>query len=430
MSKSPLRSGTFGPLSAGMKRLLRLLVSILPDSWRGRLVRLQFKVRLENPDGIEFKLAETEVELRSALRLLHDSYVASGLMHPHPSGMRATAYHALPTTSTLIAKKKGQVIATVSMVRNNPLGLPLEKIFNLDKIKAKSAQITEISSLAIHPDFRGHKGLFFLLTKYLMEYSLCFYNVDFWVIAVNPRHYSIYRHIFLFDDLEKSVVAYDFVCGAPAMGLVTDLAQLKIRFFEMYSKGPYYRDLYSFYFNSGLTLSCFKFPDRTFHKTMDPVLTPKIFKNIFIDSTDLLNEISAAELQLLYTCYSSAPEFLKLFPTKNLERSYDRRRGASRFGVRFEGFVIPLEKGRLIPISVTSVTTNGFLAELKTPDLLSQDELFHARIKIGPFNIEDLLIKVRWVSAEKTVGFEIVGQSNSWGFLIAQLMFELNGNVA
>ena len=93
-----------------MKKLIRSLIGLLPASLRGKLVRKQFKVRLENPDNIIFKLAETEEELRSALDLLHDSYVATGLMDPHYSGMRATVYHALPTTSTLIAKKN-KVIA-------------------------------------------------------------------------------------------------------------------------------------------------------------------------------------------------------------------------------------------------------------------------------------------------------------------------------
>lgn len=413
-----------------MKKLIRALIGLLPESLRGKLVRRQFKVRLENPDNIIFKLAETEIELRSALALLHDSYVATRLMEPHYSGMRATVYHALPTTSTLIAKKGKRVIATISMVRNNPLGLPLEKIFNLEKIKNQSSHITEISSLAIDPEFRGQRGLFFLLTKFMMEYSLRFYKVDYWVIAVNPKHYEIYKDIFLFDDLQKSAVSYDFVRGAPAVGLIADLSQLKIRFFETYSKGPYYRDLYNFYFNAGLSLPCFQFPVRTINKTMDPVLTPKIFKSIFMESTGLIDEISTEELGLLYSSYASAPEFLKLFPKDEFEKFYDRRRGASRFEVRFEGFLAPEKGGKSIPIVVTSVTYNGFMAELQNSDLPKLDELFEVRLRIGPYDVEDLFVRTCWVSQSKTSGFEIIRSSSTWEFQISQLLYELKGDVA
>lgn len=389
------------------------------------MVRREIHLQYAAPDGVLFKLADTEEELRGALHLLHDSYVNSGLMKPHFSGMRATVYHALPTTSTLIAKKDDVVIGTVSMIRNNPLGLPLEKIFDLSKIKSRTSHVTEISSLAIHPQFRGNKGLFFLLTKYLMEYSLRYYHVDYWVIAINPKHYQIYKDIFLFDDLETSSKSYDFVEGAPALGLYVNLNQLKVKFFEMYSKCPTHQDLFSFYFNPILTLPFFFFPNRTFHKAMDPVLTPSIFKKIFIEDTGLISSLTDSERELLQTAYSSAPKFLELFPQKNLRRVPERRRTASRFSFMSDGYLQPIDEGLIIPMKVTSVSEHGFSAELMSDIKPEVGANYFAKIKVGPFNVEEAFVKTCWAAPNKTAGFEIIGQSNAWNVLISQLLKEL-----
>ena len=51
------------------------------------------------PKTLVVKLAETKHEVAAALGLLHDTYVREGYMKPHPSGMRLTIYHALPSPS-------------------------------------------------------------------------------------------------------------------------------------------------------------------------------------------------------------------------------------------------------------------------------------------------------------------------------------------
>jgi hypothetical protein len=72
--------------------------------------------------------------------LLHDAYVGSGFMKPHPSGMRVTIYHALPTTTTLCAKYDGQVVGTLSLIRESVLGFPLQRIFDLTAIREKKGK--------------------------------------------------------------------------------------------------------------------------------------------------------------------------------------------------------------------------------------------------------------------------------------------------
>ena len=52
-------------------------------------------------------------------------------MTPDPSGLRVTIYHALPTTTTLCAKYDGQVVGTITLIRESVLGVPAQAIFDL-----------------------------------------------------------------------------------------------------------------------------------------------------------------------------------------------------------------------------------------------------------------------------------------------------------
>src|SRR5690349_8210347 len=77
------------------------------------------------PPGLTISLARSGEDLEAAYRLLHDVYVEIGFMEPHPSGLRLNVFNALPQTSVAVAKIDGKVIGTLTLTRENPLGLPL-----------------------------------------------------------------------------------------------------------------------------------------------------------------------------------------------------------------------------------------------------------------------------------------------------------------
>lgn len=148
------------------------------------------------PANLTLKLAETQEELEACFRLLHDAYVASNLMQPHPSGLRATLYHALPTTSTLLAKYDDQVVGTVSLIRQSRLGFPMQKIFQIDAIERAGGNIAEVSALAVARRFQAKGGVvLFPLLKFMYEYATRYFDTRHLVIAVNPRHIDFYESI-------------------------------------------------------------------------------------------------------------------------------------------------------------------------------------------------------------------------------------------
>jgi hypothetical protein len=173
------------------------------------------------PEEMEFKLAESIEEYTQAFRILHDSYVDAGFMQKDPSGLRVTLYHLLKSTSTFVAVDRGEVVATIAMVRDSSFGLPMDKIYNLSSFRDRGERLGEVSALAIRRDYRGHGGeLLFCLIRMMWLHTLSYHRIDNFVIAVNPQKADLYRSIFYFHDLpgQSTVNQYSFVQGAPAVG--------------------------------------------------------------------------------------------------------------------------------------------------------------------------------------------------------------------
>ena len=84
------------------KQLWNLMLQ-LPTFIKTPLLRSVVEFPQDISPTLRFKVAETKSELEQAFKLLHDGYVNEQLMTPHPSGLRVTKYHSLPSTTTLIA---------------------------------------------------------------------------------------------------------------------------------------------------------------------------------------------------------------------------------------------------------------------------------------------------------------------------------------
>jgi len=133
---------------------VRKLISWLPREQRFKVFRSFADCNPAPSSRLQLKIAETKEELEACFAVLHDAYVDSGFMKPDPSGMRVTIYHALPTTTTLCAKYDGEVVGTISLIRESALGVPLQKIFDLNSVREKEGLIAEVSALAVHRRFR------------------------------------------------------------------------------------------------------------------------------------------------------------------------------------------------------------------------------------------------------------------------------------
>ena len=96
-----MKKGLIASVHKQWRLALRKAFSLFPRSLRFAIFRSFAECDPKPGDRLVLKIAETREELEQCFSLLHDAYVGEGFMKPAASGLRATIYHALPTTTTL-----------------------------------------------------------------------------------------------------------------------------------------------------------------------------------------------------------------------------------------------------------------------------------------------------------------------------------------
>ncbi|MCB0422797.1 MAG: hypothetical protein KDD61_17485, partial [Bdellovibrionales bacterium] len=229
------------------------------------------------------------------------------------SGLRLNIFQALPGTTTFVALWENQVIATLCTITDNPLGLPMDKIYDLSEIRKQFRRISEASGLAIDKEFRGHHGkILFPIIKFLFAFCERYTQSDCMVIAVNPKQNAFYEDILFFQNLNAPLVGnYDFVKGAPAVGKYLDLTNFRFLYKSKYNDSQdKERNLYHFLFQ--LEKEQLKFPEKRQGLTYLPVMHPTLLANIFEEKERLISSLPQDVLLKLRSLYN-LPEYEELF---------------------------------------------------------------------------------------------------------------------
>ncbi|MEO7938391.1 MAG: hypothetical protein ABIR55_07195 [Burkholderiaceae bacterium] len=348
---------------------LRKAFSLFPQSVRFAIFRSFVECDPAPDKRLVLKIADTKEELEACFRLLHDAYVSSGFMKPAPSGLRATIYHALPTTTTLCAKFDDEVVGTLSLIRESVFGFPLQAIFDLKAVRARGGKIAEVSALAVHPDFRKTGGaILFPLMKFMYEYCTTFFDTRHLVIAVNPNRIEMYESLLLFKRLAESKVdSYDFANGAPAVGAALDLRSAPRKYKDIYDKKPRRRNLYDYFVRT--ELANIRLPQRRYHTTNDPVMTTELLDYFFNQRTQVFEHLSNREKMLLHAIYD-LPEHQKMLPTMSEPpKSGKHLRQHQRYSLKCPGnFLVQGADGKAIATSlrVVELSVFGFLAHAES----------------------------------------------------------------
>ncbi len=366
------------PLIASARKLwhlgLRKAFSLFPRSGRFAIFRSFVECDPKPDKRLVLKIAETEEELEQCFALLHDAYVGAGFMKPAPSGLRATIYHALPTTTTLCAKFDGKVVGTLSLIRESVFGFPLQAIFDLNEIRARGGKIAEVSALAVHPDFRKTGGaILFPLMKFMYEYCTTFFDTRHLVIAVHPTRIEMYESLLFFERLtENKVDSYDFANGAPAVGASLDLRGAPRKYREVYGKKSPKKNLYAYFVK--VKLPNIVLPGRRYFTTNDPVMTTNLLDHFFNQRTKVFEGLGMRERILLHSIYN-LPEHQKMLPSidENDEAqktavSGKHLRQHQRYSLKCPGnfMLTSLEgKSKATNLLVVELSNFGFLAHAK-----------------------------------------------------------------
>lgn len=185
-------------------------------------------IPLVTPGGrrrsIDYCVATEQTELEGAFRLVYDMYLEGGLTLPHPARMRVNKYHLLPTTHVFVARCDSQVLATVTLVEEGSLGLPMESLYGdaVEALRGPNERFAEVTGLA---HSRSEEWLGVAVVERLMSLmsqSALSRGVDRLLITVNPQHVKFYERRIGFHVFDQ-VRPHPSVCGKPAVPLQLNL---------------------------------------------------------------------------------------------------------------------------------------------------------------------------------------------------------------
>lgn len=149
--------------------------------------------------ALEVGIAVSREELTGAFELVYRSYLAKRYIGSHSGGIVYQSTFGLSSSRTLIAVTQvGEVIGTLTLVGDNPLGLQLEVTYSdeVRLLRKQGRKVAEVTCLAVEPgaEFRP-RAVFFALTQFALHYAY-WQRYDDLLLAIHPRHYRFYWHCF------------------------------------------------------------------------------------------------------------------------------------------------------------------------------------------------------------------------------------------
>lgn len=290
-------------LRTAKRRFFWKCLGLLPQKIRSALVRSQFRVEYELPSGLEFKIAETREELEQSFKLLYEEFHSQGVMPENPALMRITKYHALPGTTVLIGKMHGQVICTLSVIRDSHMGLPVDSAWNLDELRKQSSTIAEISALAISRSAQGRRGKILLpFCKFMHEYCVNYAGIDIIVASTLSVVKEFYSSLLLFEPIgDGKPIPYGFVNNFLSTGQFLDLRTSVEKYIATYNHKMPAQNLYKYFCETHFEQ--FKFPNKTYGQCIYPVMSPETLDYFFHKRLSVFEQMTSEERQFLKSSY-------------------------------------------------------------------------------------------------------------------------------
>jgi hypothetical protein len=148
---------------------------------------------------LDVRIANGRETLAAAYELVYRAYLQRGYIPANPGRIVYKEVFGLPTSQTIVTTgAAGQVVGTLTIVGDNPLGLDIEGVFpeQVARLRDRRCHIAEITSLAVEPQTAFPKrAVFFALTQFAMNYGF-HQRYDGMLMAIHPRHYRFYWRVF------------------------------------------------------------------------------------------------------------------------------------------------------------------------------------------------------------------------------------------
>lgn len=383
----------------------------MPKRLRNEIIRRSIKLPLNLSGDLTFKIVETTEELEAAFKLVYESYLPLGYCSENEFKMRATIYHALPTTTTLIAKDKDKVVGTLTVVRDNRLGLPLDKIFDVSSLRKNLNRLAEITSLVIHKDYRRQKGgqILFPLLRLMYEYSTSYFGVNHLVVAIHPKEEHFYKSLLLFKEISKTGVKDYF--GAPAITLHLDLQQALFDYEKNYSGRKTDQNLFNFFVQR--KISNILLPKREYFKINDPLVNINYYKKVFVQQLNLANDFTDRR-KIESSLYKKDIQREHLRVETNLLAVIKRDKD--------------MQLSPTFSISIKDISRRGF--RTSSIEKFDSKDILVVRVEVAPNVTSVVEAKPVWNRQDHGLGFKIINSDENWNQFINFLYNEHYDKVA
>jgi hypothetical protein len=179
--------------------------------------------------GLSIRPVLDRAELESAYELVYQNYRSREYIPPNSSGLRLTIFNAFPSTATFVGVIHDGVIATVSLIPDTPVGLPMDEIYH-DEVQAlrdAGRRLVEVTMLADRRlSVQRSLAMVLALMKLVFDYATLSLKATDLCITVNPHHDRFYHEYLLFTPL-GGLRAYPSVSGNPAIARRLDLVRVE-----------------------------------------------------------------------------------------------------------------------------------------------------------------------------------------------------------
>ncbi|MCB0415572.1 MAG: PilZ domain-containing protein, partial [Bdellovibrionales bacterium] len=373
------------------------------------------------------KVATDPEEVFAAYKLVYQTYFDSNLSEFEKEGLRVTKFALLPTTSLIVVKHKGEVIATVSHIADSGIGLPLEKLWPLYEYRRSGGRIAEISTLCVKKGFRRQRGKIILpLMIYLFKYALEYLGTDYFVIATHPASRAFYSGLFDFKPLSKKAKQYKDVKGAWAYGQILHLTKegyidkIAAKRVGRGDKSFSVVDLFKLE-----DLGVFTFPERNLFKAFDPSFKLDMLEELMKKRIGSMQGLGEFDKEVLMHLFAAEEDHEYLRNHVNLLRPESIRRKEPRFKMFCAGSLVDCDNSKLYRVKVLEISKSGILIRANKDLHVGFQGIL--QIRVSPEQVYKLKIEVV-NTRNSTYGSKVtlVDKPSDWEDMVDVLFGEIN----
>lgn len=380
--------------------------SFLPDSIKVKLFRSRLKVTKNIPEGVIFKVADNRDEWSAAFNLLNQFYRDKKSKLKFYSEGGITKFNALPSTKVIIAKKGEKVLATLSLILDNPFGLPIETCFDISQFRNQNLSYAEVTGFAISSEFTEKPdALMLALFKFAFDLSINKHHLQMLFCAIQPSSFDFFKSVFLFESFNPKISVYELYFSRPVIAGMLDLRSVldRVRHKDM--------KLYQFFTDSNMP--GFQFPESV-HKHQVHSMTPEDLNYFFNSLTNIFSTLTNFEKKIIRQFYMNA-EYEKILPAE-LNTSLIRHRSSKRYPVELKGRI--KEGDLMIGLDIRTVSHNGIGAY--SSHTLEVDRTYSAFIETNPGVQLELVLVPVWSSEQHKQADDNQHENTrrSYGFIV------------